>query len=92
MEYMKKCLCCIVLPLLSAELNTVELHVLDGLSVHHQELKTAHTATGVCQTAAAIGDEVELQFHFVPASSSCLTYACCRMCSFELLKMGGKTV
>jgi hypothetical protein len=29
------------------------LHVSDGLSVHHQELKTAHTATGVCQTAAA---------------------------------------
>jgi hypothetical protein len=24
-----------------------------GLSVHHQELKTAHTATGICQTAAA---------------------------------------
>jgi hypothetical protein len=22
-----------------------------GLSVHHQELKTAHTATGICQTA-----------------------------------------
>jgi hypothetical protein len=29
------------------------LHVLDGLSVRHQELKTVHTATGVCQTAAA---------------------------------------
>jgi len=28
------------------------LHVSDGLSVHHQELKTAHTATGKCQTAA----------------------------------------
>ena len=25
-------------------------------------------------------------------SSSCLTYACCRMCSFELLMMDGKTV
>jgi len=24
-------------------------------------------------------------------SSKCLTYACCRMCSFELLMMGGKT-
>ena len=30
-------------------------------------------------------------FHLVPASS-CLTYACCRMCSFELLMMEGKTV
>ena len=25
-------------------------------------------------------------------TSSCLTYACCRMCSFELLMMDGKTV
>jgi hypothetical protein len=24
------------------------LHVSDGLSVHHQEFKTVHTATGVC--------------------------------------------
>ena len=27
------------------------LHVSDGLSVHHQELKTVHTATGICQIA-----------------------------------------
>jgi len=27
------------------------LHVSDGLSVHHQEFKTVHTATGICQTA-----------------------------------------
>ena len=39
---------------------------------------------------AASGDETEI--HFVPASSGCLTYACCRMCSFELLMMDGKTV
>jgi len=26
------------------------LHVSDGLSVHHQESKTVHTASGVCQT------------------------------------------
>jgi len=25
-----------------------------GLSVHHQELKTALTAIGICQTAAAV--------------------------------------
>ena len=30
-----------------------------GLSIRHQELKTAHTATGICQTAAAIRDEME---------------------------------
>jgi len=28
------------------------LHVSDGLSVHHQEFKTVHTATGICQTLA----------------------------------------
>ena len=26
------------------------VHVLDGFSVHHQELKTVSTATGICQT------------------------------------------
>jgi len=30
------------------------LHVSDSLSVHHQELKTVHTATGLCQTATAV--------------------------------------
>jgi len=29
------------------------LHVSDGLSVHHQELKIVYTATGICQTDAA---------------------------------------
>ena len=29
------------------------LHVLDGLSVHHQEFKTVHTATGIGQTDTA---------------------------------------
>jgi len=26
------------------------LHVSDSLSVHHQELKTVHTAVSICQT------------------------------------------
>jgi hypothetical protein len=26
------------------------LHVSDGLSVHHQESKSVHTASGLCQT------------------------------------------
>ena len=30
------------------------LHVSDGLSVHHQELKTVHTAAGICQTDTAV--------------------------------------
>jgi len=29
------------------------LHVSDGFTVHHQEFKTVHTATGVCQTGTA---------------------------------------
>ena len=29
------------------------LHVSDGLSAHHQESKTVHTAPGVCQTDSA---------------------------------------
>jgi len=47
-----------------------------GLSVHHQELKTAHTATDKCQTAAAIQDEMELLSISSPTTaggSSCLT-------------------
>jgi len=31
----------------------ITLHVSDGLSVHHQEFKTVHTATGICQTDTA---------------------------------------
>jgi len=30
------------------------LHVSDGLSVHHQEFKTIHTATGICRTNTAV--------------------------------------
>jgi len=56
------------------------LHVSDGLSVHHQEFKTVHTATGTCQTDTATcllagtrcsiyllasGNKIE---HLVPAS------------------------
>ena len=29
------------------------VHVSDGLSVHHQEFETVHTATGICQTDTA---------------------------------------
>ena len=29
------------------------LHVSDGLSLHHQESKTVHTASSVCQTDSA---------------------------------------
>jgi len=32
---------------------TSTLHVSDGLSVHRQEYKTVHTASGICQTDSA---------------------------------------
>ena len=60
------------------------LHVSDGLSVHHQELKNAYTAT-------VYGKELLL-----PVASSRYQqlfdiYLCC-IRSFELLMMDGKTV
>ena len=30
------------------------LHVSDGLSLHHLEFTTVHTATGICQTDTAV--------------------------------------
>ena len=30
------------------------LHVSEGLSVHHQDFQTVHTATGICQTNTAV--------------------------------------
>jgi hypothetical protein len=56
------------------------LHVSDGLSVHHQESKTVHTASGICQTDSA----------------DCLLagtrWNWCCMYSLRLLMMDGKTV
>jgi len=61
------------------------LHVSDGLSVHHQEFKTVHTATGICQADTAVClPEAD--------SSICLTNVCCCMYSLELMMMDGKTV
>jgi len=60
------------------------LHVSDSLSGQHQEFKTVHTASGVCQTGTVEG--------LLADSSICLTYACCCMYSPELLMVDGKTV
>jgi len=30
------------------------LHVSDGLSIHHKEFETVHTATGICQIGTAV--------------------------------------
>jgi hypothetical protein len=46
-------------------------HVLDSLSFHHQEFKTVHTATGICQTGTVAcllaGMRWNWTFHLVPA-------------------------
>jgi len=60
------------------------LHVSDGFSVHHQEIKTAHTASDLyCYLLFA---------RLAAGSSNCLTNTWRCMCSFELLMMEGKTV
>ena len=58
------------------------LHVSDGLSVHHQEFKTVHVAT----------KQILLSACWQADSSICSTNACCCMYSLQLLMMDGKTV
>ena len=58
------------------------LHVSDHLSVHHQQFKTVHTATGICQTDTAV---------CLLASREQYLFGCC-MYSLVLLMMDGKTV
>jgi len=58
------------------------LHVSDGLSVHHQEFKTVHTAPGICQTDTAVCLLANRQQYLI---------GCC-MYSLELLIMDEKTV
>ena len=65
------------------------LHVSDGFCVHHQEFKTAHTASGVCQTNAATCYEPG---RLAAGSTNGMTNTWRCMCSFELLMMDGKTV
>ena len=56
-----------------------------GFPVHHQELKTAHTASGICQTVTAS------LARLAAGSSNGMTNVWRCMCSFELLMMDGKT-
>jgi len=58
------------------------LHVSDGLSVHHQQFKSVHTATGICHTDTADCS--------LPSRQQYLFDSC--MYSLELLMMDGKTV
>jgi len=58
------------------------LHVSDGLSVRHQQFKTVHTATGICQNDTAV---------CLLESRQQYLFGCC-MYSLDLLMMDGKTV
>jgi hypothetical protein len=58
------------------------LHVSGGFSAHHQELKTVHTASGICQAG--------LLLPLALAESKLYIYQ--MLCvTFELLMMGGET-
>jgi len=58
------------------------LHVSDGLSIHHQQFKTVHTVTGICQTDTAA---------CFLASRQQYLFGCC-LDSLELQMTDGKTV
>ena len=64
----------------------------DGLSVHHQDFKTVHVATGICQTDTAVCLIAGSISYHQADRIICLTNACCYMYSLQLLMMGGKTV
>jgi hypothetical protein len=63
------------------------LHVSGGSSAHHQELKTVHTASGICRAFTA---SYRLLTQAVRSSKSSTNTRCC-VYSFELLMMGGGT-
>jgi hypothetical protein len=58
------------------------LHVSGGFSAHHQELKTVHTAPGICQAC--------LLPPLAVAAASLARTRCC-VYSLELLMLGGET-
>ena len=58
------------------------LYISDNLSVHHQEFKTVHTATGICQTDTAVC--------FLASRLQYLFDSC--MYNLELLMMDRKTI
>ena len=58
------------------------LLISDGLSIHHQEFKTVHRATDICQTDTVVCLQA--------GRSISLTNACCCMYSLELLMMASR--
>jgi len=75
------------------------LHVSDGLSAHHQESKTVHTASGICQTdtadcllAGTRWNDSSISFPLASSQQNLYVYTWCCMYSLRLLMMDGKTV
>jgi len=64
------------------------LHISEGVSVYHQDLKIVHTATGMCQADTA---DCLLASSQRAVSSVCLTYASFCMHNLQILMMDGKT-
>ena len=58
------------------------LHVSDGLSVHHQESNTVHTASGICHAGSG---------GYLTATRTCMIYAWCCMYSLRFLMLDGET-
>jgi len=53
------------------------LHVSDCLSLHHQQFKTVHTATGICQTDTVVCLLANRQQHlFVSVYCLCVNVCC----------------
>ena len=52
------------------------LHVSGGLSVHRQEFKTLHTATGICQTDTAVCLLADCAYSNQTATAVCLLADC----------------
>ena len=53
-------------------LLNITLHVSDGLSVHHQEFKIVHTASGICHTGQLTACQQVREgtpFHLVPSET-----------------------
>ena len=68
------------------------LHVSGGFSAHHQELKTVHTASGICQACLLLPLAwVRWNTPTLAVAAASLTYTRCCVYSFELLMMGGET-
>ena len=67
------------------------LHVLDSLSVHHQESSTVRTAIGICHTGLLTAC-CSILIPLASCQQTCMTYTYCCAYSTRLLMMDRGTV